>query len=281
MNRTAFALAHSRPAAASSTRSWAPSAAAATGLPRQRFAGALLLSLGLHGAIVFGVAFLPVTPKIQPSPILEAVLIPPTAQLRSVERGASAKATESSEGTAIPTADGGAAPTPPNLNKTAPAPPQGANAPPQGADAKARSSREGPLNYLALRDEIAAYGLAAAERAAPRVRRLSAAADQSAAEAAYLEMWRQKVERIGNANYPAAAAYGDLRLQVLIRHDGALLDARVVEASGIAELDQAALDILYLAAPFAQFSVDMRKSYDQLEIMRRWRFSRSGTQLAK
>ena len=80
---------------------------ASADLPRQRFAGALLLSLGLHGAIVFGVAFLPVTPKIQPSPILEAVLIPPTAQPRSVERGAPTDATESSEGTAIPAADGG------------------------------------------------------------------------------------------------------------------------------------------------------------------------------
>ena len=46
----------------------------------KRFAVALFLSLGLHGAIGFGLAFLPMTPKIQPSPILQAVLIPPTAQ---------------------------------------------------------------------------------------------------------------------------------------------------------------------------------------------------------
>ncbi len=251
----------------------------------KRFAVALFLSLGLHAAIGFGLAFLPMTPKIQPSPILQAVLIPPTAQPRPKESAAPANATEDSKGAAIPASDAAAAPSQPSLNKVAPSLPQGTNAPSKGADAKAPSLREGPFNYLTLRDEIAAFGLAAvareqAEPAAPRTRRLSPAA-QSVAEAAYLEMWRQKVERIGKANYPAKAAYGDLKLRLLIRHDGALLNARVVETSGIAELDQAALDILHLAAPFAQFSVDMRKSYDQLEITRRWRFSRSGAQLVK
>ena len=247
--------------------------------------GALLLSLGLHAAIAFALVFLPVTPKIQPSPILEAVLIPVPRQPPPTERAAPARATEAPEGTEAPASDAEAAPPRPSLNMAAPSPPQGLNRPSKAADAEAQSHRQRPLNYLALRDEIAAFGLATAAReqaegAAPRIRRLPAAA-QSAAEAAYLEMWRQKVERIGNANYPAKAAYGDLRLRLLIRHDGALLDARVVETSGSAELDQAALDILRLAAPFAQFSVDMRKSYDQLEIMRRWRFSRSGAQLVK
>lgn len=251
--------------------------------------GALLLSLGLHAAIAFGLVFLPVTPKIEPSPILEAVLIPASRQPPPKEQAAPDRATEAPEGTEAPASDAEAAPPQPSLNTAvntaAPSPPQGLNRPSKAADAEAQTHRQGPLNYLALRDEIAAFGLAAAAReqaegAAPRVRRLPAAA-QSAAEAAYLEMWRQKVERIGNANYPAKAAYGDLRLRLLIRHDGTLLDARVVETSGSAELDQAALDILRLAAPFAQFSVDMRKSYDQLEIMRRWRFSRSGAQLVK
>lgn len=153
------------------------------------------------------------------------------------------------------------------------------------ATAQAPSLQQGAADYLALREEIAAFGLDAAERdhggaAGPRIQRLSSASAKSAAEAAYLEMWRQRVERIGNANYPADAGYGDMRLQVLIGYDGALLDARVVESSGVAALDAAALRILGLAAPFAQFSVDMRKSYDQLEITRRWRFSRSGAQLA-
>lgn len=248
--------------------------------------GALLLSLGLHAAIAFGLVFLPVTPKIEPNPILEAVLIPAPRQPPPTERAVPARATEAPEGTEAPASDAEAAQAQPSLNTAAPSPPQGVHRPAEAADAEAQAHRQGPLNYLALRDEIAAFGLAAAAReqaegAAPRIRRLPAAAAQSAAEAAYLEMWRQKVERIGNANYPAKAAYGDLRLRLLIRHDGALLDARVVETSGSAELDQAALDILRLAAPFAQFSVDMRKSYDQLEIMRRWRFSRSGAQLVK
>lgn len=248
--------------------------------------GALLLSLGLHVAIAFALVFLPVTPKIQPSSILEAVLIPPPTQPPPKERAPPASATEASAGTETPASDAGAAPPQASLDAAAPSPPQGVHRPSKGADAEIQPHPQDPLNYLALRDEIAAFGLAAAAReqagqAAPRIRRLSAAAAPNAAEAAYLEMWRQKVERIGNANYPAKAAYGDLRLRLRIRHDGTLLDARVVETSGNAELDQAALDILSLAAPFAQFSVDMRKSYDQLEILRRWRFSRSGAQLVK
>ena len=248
--------------------------------------GALLLSLGLHAAIAFALVFLPVTPKIQPSSILEAVLIPPPTQPPPKERASPASATAASAGTEAPASGAGAASSQARRNTAALSPSQEVNRPSEGVKAEARTDREGPLNYLALRDEIAAFGLAAAaqeqaEQAEPRIRRLSAAAAPSAAEAAYLEMWRQKVERIGNANYPAKAAYGDLRLRLLIRHDGALLDARVVETSGNAELDQAALDILNLAAPFAQFSVDMRKSYDQLEILRRWRFSRSGAQLVK
>ena len=150
----------------------------------------------------------------------------------------------------------------------------------------AEAITQGRLDYSALRREIVAFGLEAARRsqatgAAPRLRQLSNAADKSVAEAAYLEMWRQRVERIGNANYPADAAYGNLQVQVRISHDGALLDARVVDPSGVAALDAAALRIVGLAAPFAPFSVDMRKSYDQLEITRWWRFSRLGAQLAE
>jgi periplasmic protein TonB len=39
----------------------------------------------------------------------------------------------------------------------------------------------------------------------PRVKRLTSVSTKSAEEAAYLNAWRQRVERVGNANYPAAA----------------------------------------------------------------------------
>ncbi len=110
-----------------------------------------------------------------------------------------------------------------------------------------------------------------------RTKRLTSAAAKTAAEAAYLDMWRQKIERIGRANYPPGGYSGELLLLAVIRHDGALREARVLETSGRAELDAAAVRIVHLAAPYSPFPVELRKSYDQLEIERRWRFARGNT----
>jgi protein TonB len=49
-----------------------------------------------------------------------------------------------------------------------------------------------------------------------------------------------------------------------------------MESSGVKSLDDAALRIVRLAAPYPDFPVEMRKEYDELEIIRTWQFSRSG-----
>jgi protein TonB len=113
----------------------------------------------------------------------------------------------------------------------------------------------------------------------PRVKRLTSVSTKSADEAAYLNAWRQKVERIGNANYPGGGAYGNLRLLVVLRYDGELEEVRVLESSGHKLLDDAALRIVRMAAPYQDFPVEMRKKYDRLEIIRTWQFSRSGARL--
>ena len=96
----------------------------------------------------------------------------------------------------------------------------------------------------------------------------------------YLESWRRKVERIGKLNYPRQARAeritGSLRLRVAIDADGALRDVRVVRTSGHRLLDDAALRIVRLAAPYAPFSPAMRETTDVLEIERTWRFLNSG-----
>lgn len=109
----------------------------------------------------------------------------------------------------------------------------------------------------------------------PRVKRLSSVSTKSAAEAAYLNMWRQKVERIGNANYPAGT-FGSLRMLVIIRENGTLQEVRLLDSSGHKNLDEAALRIVRLAAPYPEFSVAMRKDYEVLEIIRTWQFSQGG-----
>ena len=113
----------------------------------------------------------------------------------------------------------------------------------------------------------------------PRVKRLTSVSTKSAAEAAYLNMWRQKVERIGNANYPTTSVFGALRMLVIIRQDGTLKEVRILDSSGHKILDDAAMRIVRLAAPYQDFTVDMRKQYDQLEIIRTWQFSSSGNRL--
>ncbi|MCY3814574.1 MAG: TonB family protein [Gammaproteobacteria bacterium] len=112
-----------------------------------------------------------------------------------------------------------------------------------------------------------------------RVRRLLAGASTTPEFAFYLEAWRRKVERIGNLNYPREARSrglsGSLRLLVTITADGALRDVRVLETSGHRTLDEAAVHIVRLAAPYAPFSPKMRASTDLLEIERTWHFRNS------
>ncbi|MCZ6457754.1 MAG: TonB family protein [Gammaproteobacteria bacterium] len=113
----------------------------------------------------------------------------------------------------------------------------------------------------------------------PRIKRLTSVSTKTADEAAYLNMWRRKVERIGNANYPDSGVFGDLRMLVVLNYDGQLRDIRILQSSGYKVLDEAALRIVRIAAPFQDFPVEMRKKYDQLEIIRTWKFSISGTTL--
>jgi len=111
----------------------------------------------------------------------------------------------------------------------------------------------------------------------PHTQRLNAASTRRDKGAWYKDEWRKKVERVGNLNYPAEARhkriYGSLRLLVSINRDGTLYEVQVLESSGQPILDQAALRIVRLAAPYSPFSGDLNE-FDRLEIIRTWRFDR-------
>lgn len=94
--------------------------------------------------------------------------------------------------------------------------------------------------------------------------------------AMYVEDWRQKVERIGNLNYPEGARgriYGSLRLTVSINSDGSLAGIDLERSSGYKILDAAAERIVHLAAPYAKFPSDIRRETDILVITRTWHFA--------
>lgn len=96
--------------------------------------------------------------------------------------------------------------------------------------------------------------------------------------ALYVESWRQKVERIGNLNYPEEAKtqklYGQLRMTVSIKSDGTLESIEINQSSGHRVLDNAAKRIVELGAPYAPFPDDVRKDTDILSITRTWTFTK-------
>ena len=103
--------------------------------------------------------------------------------------------------------------------------------------------------------------------------------------ARYVDAWRQKVERIGNLNYPVEARtrrlYGSLQLTVAIRADGEVESVEVNRSSGQKVLDQAAIRIVRLASPFDRFPDNIRSDTDILHITRTWTFTRSDQVVAE
>jgi protein TonB len=94
--------------------------------------------------------------------------------------------------------------------------------------------------------------------------------------AMYVEDWRQKVERIGNLNYPEGARgriYGSLRVTVSIKPDGSIDNIQVDRPSDHKVLNEAALKIVRLAAPYAPFPPEIKRDTDILVITRTWTFA--------
>ncbi len=99
--------------------------------------------------------------------------------------------------------------------------------------------------------------------------------------ALYAEAWRQKVETLGNMNYPEEAREkkfsGQLRMTVSLKPDGRIDNIEINQSSGFKILDEAAKKIVELGAPYAPFPEDIRKEVDILSITRTWTFSKDDT----
>ena len=157
---------------------------------------------------------------------------------------------------------------------SSPAPAPG-TAPVRDAEAEARMRRA--LAIAALSAEIERDLRAYAER--PRRKWISASTREHRF-AAYMDAWRRKVERVGNLNYPEEAERrgltGDLLLDVAIRPDGTVEEIILRRSSGERVLDDAAIRIVEIAAPFAEFPGDIAEDVDILHIERTWIFHSGG-----
>lgn len=105
--------------------------------------------------------------------------------------------------------------------------------------------------------------------------------------AEYLDAWRRKVEHIGNLNFPSQIRTehlsGSLALEVALNADGNIRDLILRQPSRYPLLDQSAIQIVKMAAPFAPFPPSFRKDTDVLRFVYVWRFNsgrlRSGLEL--
>jgi protein TonB len=94
--------------------------------------------------------------------------------------------------------------------------------------------------------------------------------------AVYLDSWRRKIERVGTMNFPDIARRQKLSgtpvIEVTIGSNGNLLQTIVRRTSGHPEIDEAAMRILKLAAPFDPFPGELSAKHDEIRIAYEWQF---------
>lgn len=275
--------------------------------PADRLGFTIFLAAALHAALILGLGFTLSEPK-QISKTLEITLStfksedkPKEADFLAqdnqqgsgtLEHKASPKTTEQApfQDTQVRKVTPASSPPPSNRSEApksavatrAPQPdktpvkPQENKPQPRAQPAPVYDSSQLSAEIASLEAELAQQVEQYAKR--PRVSRQNSAATMRDISAWYRDEWRKKVERIGNLNYPDEARrqqiYGSLRMLVVIDRNGAVQELRVLESSGQAVLDEAAMRIVRLAAPFAPFSGELAQKFDQVEIIRTWRFER-------
>lgn len=151
--------------------------------------------------------------------------------------------------------------------------------PTETSDPEPRDSRELIEQSLAMA-RVVPDRLSDAQdfRQQPR-RKFISASTREHLYASYMSAWIAKIERIGNMNYPELARRqnieGALILSVDIVPDGSVEHIRILRSSGHDVLDEAAIRIVRLSAPFAPLPEEITEQVDILTITRTWQFSSS------
>ncbi len=130
------------------------------------------------------------------------------------------------------------------------------------------------LEIARLAAEIARQQEETAKR--PRPKFINARTRESAS-AEYMKYWVEKVERVGNLNYPDAARRasltGTLIMTVGILKNGEIESISVDQTSNEGLLDDAAKRIVELSGPFEPLEGELAEQADIIYITRTWEFS--------
>ena len=268
---------------------------------QDRLVTALFLAALLHGLVILGIRFAS-PPATNALPTLEVLLVAEgPEQEANLDASYIAQRNQRGSGTtrdrtrpSLPEpslgfgADAGDAagelPVPEAIEQTAgndsaiSARTAGAQRALAGGDQETRSAR--PPLTLQSRPQVAVDASATLPELVLRGDTMAGAellADTRASQIArYLHGWKLRIERVGTLNFPNEARRRSLSgnpvLEVAIAADGQLDQVIVRRSSGHPELDEAAVNIVRVAAPFDPFPAAMRKSYPVLRFAYEWQF---------
>jgi protein TonB len=269
-----------------------------------RLATAIFVVALIHGLVILGVRFSAPPAHDDALPTLEVLLVPPGPDdpQENAKAAYIAQRTQRGKGTGI---EAKRASLPEARDEQA-TPPDASTIDPEKANRA--EELEGDISVLAHRAleaqrlatgaaprEAAPVFFAVPTPAVPTVGLNAAVADRElhlrgersadgklladtreSAIATYLDGWKRRIERVGTLNFPNEARRRQLSgnpvVEVAIRANGTLETVVVRRTSGHPELDNAAVGIVRLAAPFEPFPSALRERFPVLRFAYEWQF---------
>lgn len=272
----------------------------------QRLSASLALSLLLHGMLILGLGFAlddaaPILPTLDviltqaqtPLTPKQADFLAQANNRGGGEHDKSLRPREAEIGR-VPQSEAGVAPRELRAQAPAPQPPPEARvvstrnadtqlpapeATPTPPDTPLPQGQQKVERDLAMARLAAEIHLRSQRYAKRPKRKFVSASTREYTYATYLRSWVDRVERVGNLNYPDEARRrhigGMLVISVAIRRDGSIERADVIQSSHIPMLDAAALRIVRLSEPFAALP-KTDENVDILHVTRTWQFMPGG-----
>lgn len=276
---------------------------------RERLHATMVLSLLLHGLVILGVGFA-LESAAPVMPTLDVILTQARNALTPAQADFLAEANHQGGGNddkalrprdsqagLAPKPEAGVAPQELRAQAPAPAPlpsarvlssTAGPTPVPIAREVPATRRQPLPRGDRLVAEDLAMARLAAEIDASTRLyarrpsRKFVSASTREYAWAAYMRAWVDRVERVGNLNYPDEARRrrlgGTVVINVGIRRDGSIESTAIVRSSGLPLLDDAALRIARLAEPYPPLP-KTREDPDILNVVRTWEFMPGGTML--